>query len=134
MTEFDPEIMRAEAEKCFRSAFDGTLTIICRADQQFGKSETPEVICVLHIDGHASPPVISIATQETIEPPESNGSNGISPGACTWRASHQVLQRIFLGDRQLTSAYISGRLIISGDMAVMARLKLTDSASSRQHQ
>lgn len=44
--------------------------------------------------------------------------------ACVWRAAPDTLARIFEGGRALESAYLSGRLKISGDMSVMARLIL----------
>ncbi|MEZ5896443.1 MAG: SCP2 sterol-binding domain-containing protein [Parvularculaceae bacterium] len=50
-----------------------------------------------------------------------------APAACVWRASTDTLLRIFEGGRALESAYLSGRLKISGDMSVMARLKLESS-------
>lgn len=130
MTQFDPETFRAEAQQCFRSSFNGSLVVICLADQRYGKSENPDMLSILNIDGHKTPPAISL---QTTNPPPSSSQPQIDD-QCVWRASHQVLQRIFLGDRQLTSAYISGRLIISGDMAVMARLKLTESASMQPQQ
>ena len=43
---------------------------------------------------------------------------------CVWRAQSETLSRIFSGGRALESAYLSGRLRISGDMSVMARLLL----------
>ncbi len=49
--------------------------------------------------------------------------SGASPAA-TWCASPDTLARIFEGGRALESAYLSGRLKISGDMSVMARLIL----------
>lgn len=48
---------------------------------------------------------------------------GAAP-ACVWRAGADSLARIFQGGRALESAYLSGRLKISGDMSVMARLIL----------
>jgi putative sterol carrier protein len=43
---------------------------------------------------------------------------------CVWTASSETLTRIFEGGRALESAYLSGRLSITGDMSVMARLAL----------
>jgi hypothetical protein len=50
-------------------------------------------------------------------------SSGVAP-ACVWRANADTLLRIFGGGRALESAYLSGRLMIAGDMSVMARLTL----------
>lgn len=52
------------------------------------------------------------------------GAPGGAAPSCLWRASPDTLARIFEGGRALESAYLSGRLKISGDMSVMARLIL----------
>ncbi|MEL6370509.1 MAG: SCP2 sterol-binding domain-containing protein [Pseudomonadota bacterium] len=56
-------------------------------------------------------------------------SGDISPEEVTtrWRASADTLNRIFQGDRAFERAYLSGRLMISGDMSLMARLHLETS-------
>lgn len=41
-----------------------------------------------------------------------------------WIANTETLLRIFEGSRAVESAYLSGRLVIAGDMAVMARLEM----------
>lgn len=46
---------------------------------------------------------------------------------CIWRANSETLNRIFEGGRALESAYLSGRLSISGDISVMGRLILESS-------
>jgi len=46
---------------------------------------------------------------------------------CVWRANGETLNRIFEGGRALESAFLSGRLSISGDLSVMARLVLESS-------
>lgn len=46
---------------------------------------------------------------------------------CVWRAAGETLLRVLEGGRALESAYLSGRLKISGDMSVMARLVLESS-------
>lgn len=46
---------------------------------------------------------------------------------CVWRADGETLLRALQGGRALESAYLSGRLKISGDMSVMARLVLESS-------
>jgi putative sterol carrier protein len=47
--------------------------------------------------------------------------------SCVWRADGETLLRALQGGRALESAYLSGRLKISGDMSVMARLVLESS-------
>lgn len=94
--------IRAVAAKAFRTGFAGVLRIEPSDGDPFdidGRGET----CVI-ID--ASP--------------------GLSPD-CVWRANVETLVRIFDGGRALESAYLSGRLTISGDMSVMARLALESS-------
>lgn len=119
--------LKSEAAQCFQAAFDGVLTIICHDEKPFRQSGTPEPdasICTLRIDGHMTPPAVIIA--------DNGHTDEAAPkhGHLTWRASRDVLQRIFLGDRQLSGAYIAGRLLISGDMAVMARLRPSEHVSS----
>ena len=49
---------------------------------------------------------------------------GVEGAFCLWRAQADTLERLFTRERRrLESAYISGRLTIAGDMAVMARLE-----------
>lgn len=49
---------------------------------------------------------------------------GPGPGLCVWRASRETLIRILEGERLLASSFVSGRLLVAGDMSVMARLQL----------
>ena len=65
-------------------------------------------------DGDAAPPAV------TDDAPKAADEGRM----CVWRASADTLARIFEGERLLGSAYVSGRLSISGDMSVMARLQL----------
>lgn len=114
--------LRNDAANCFTAPFDGLLTIICHGEKPFRPgtdTRDPTPFCTLAIDGHQTPPVVTIREHgQTDDAPQ--------PGKLTWRVSREVLQRIFLGDRQLSGAFIAGRLLISGDMAVMARLRLSD--------
>lgn len=45
-----------------------------------------------------------------------------------WKGGADTLERIFRGGRALERAYLSGRMQIGGDMAVMSRLILEQSA------
>ncbi len=74
----------------------------------------PSDAAALYVDGRHEACVLTNA------PPD-------APAACVWRASSDTLLRIFEGGRALESAYLSGRLKISGDMSVMARLKMESS-------
>lgn len=64
------------------------------------------------IDGRAKPPAVRNKLPKGVK------------ADCTWRGAGDVLMRVFGGERALESAYVSGRLRISGDMSVMARLSL----------
>ncbi|MEM1397185.1 MAG: SCP2 sterol-binding domain-containing protein [Pseudomonadota bacterium] len=44
---------------------------------------------------------------------------------CTWRGPEETLVSVFQKNRALQNAYLSGRLVIGGDMSVMARLTLS---------
>lgn len=67
----------------------------------------------LFLDGRSSPPTIA-ATEPS--PPATS--------ACAWRASRETLLRALESERAFAGAYVSGRLLIAGDMSVMARLNL----------
>lgn len=96
MTEFNPAL-----EKYFRTAFDGVIRIEVEGGGSYW------------IDGRVSPPGVS-----------EQAPQGVDAAFCLWRTSADTLRRILSpGARQLEAAYIAGRLAISGDMAVMARLQ-----------
>lgn len=76
----------------------------------------PEGGSPLWIDGRAKPPAIGSA------PP--SGLDAGSAGQCIWRGARETMIRLLEGDRLLGSSYLSQRLAIAGDMAVMARLQL----------
>lgn len=91
------------AGKYFCTAFDGVI----RIELEGGNTS-------LWIDGRQSPPLIS----------ESAPAN-LAGAFCLWRTSKETISRIFSpGVRQLESAYVAGRLDISGDMSVMTRLEV----------
>lgn len=91
----------AGAQIAFKSRFDAILAIIVDGH--------PTVI----IDGRSSPPVIT--EKENLD---------IGDATCVWRVEEETLSRVFEGERAFTNAFLSGRLKIDGDMAVMARLEL----------
>lgn len=92
-----------KASRYFKSGFDGVI----RIETMDGKSS-------FWVDGRQTPPVVSAESPK-----------GVEQGFCLWRAEKKDLQIIFGADpRRLESSYVSGRLKISGDMAVMARLEL----------
>ncbi len=92
--------MIAAAAAAFRKSFGAVLEIAAEGAPSF------------YIDGRGQTCAISAAAPAGAFP------------SCVWRAAPDTLARIFEGGRALESAYLSGRLKISGDMSVMARLVL----------
>jgi hypothetical protein len=101
VTAADPLI--AAAAGPFRKPFGAILEI------------APNGAAPFYVDGRSDPCSVSGARPQ-----------GGAP-ACVWRAGADTLSRILQGGRALESAYLSGRLKISGDMSVMARLILESS-------
>ena len=98
------ELMDA-ARSFFTRGFDGVLRVEA--------TDTPEAFWV---DGRHDAPLIGPDS-----PP------GLESGFCLWRGRFETLQRLFTNEqRRLESTFISGRLKISGDMSVMARLEVAD--------
>jgi hypothetical protein len=97
------DLMQA-ATKAFVSAFDGVIRL------------DPDGGAPLWVDGRKNPPaILGIAP---------SGLDHGGAGQCVWRAARDTLIRILDGERLLGASYLSGRLLISGDMAVMTRLQL----------
>lgn len=105
--------MLAGAQACFKTPFGGTLLIETIPSQRPGPHQQQSL--ALLVDGTENPPQIVLAPPDA-PPPAAD---------CRWSASPATLERIFNGDRNLASAFIAGRLVISGDMAVMTRITLT---------
>jgi len=61
------------------------------------------------IDGRSSPPKITKA---------------IKRADCTWHGAPEVLIRALTGERAIESAFVAGRITISGDISVMSRLTI----------
>lgn len=100
MTSRDIELDRAAAG-AFTSRFGGVMRI------------DADGAAPIFIDGRVSPPVLSG------EAPDDSAVH------CVWRAERETIYRIFEEERALGAAFVSGRLAISGDMSVMARLRLS---------
>jgi len=98
VTAGDPLI--AAASGAFRRGFGAVLEI------------APDGAAPFFVDGRGESCLIVTAPPAAASP------------ECVWRATPDTLARIFEGGRALESAYLSGRLKISGDMSVMARLIL----------
>lgn len=102
MSDAPNDNLEKAAVKALTDAFTGILKL------------EPKDAPVLWIDGRAAPPKLSA------KPPAGADSAAI----CVWRASSDTLLHVLEGERQLTTAYVSGRLFIAGDMGIMARLHL----------
>ena len=89
----------AAAKGAFIDRFDGVIAIM------------PTKSAPFHVDGRGDHAIVASGAPDDAD--------------CIWRAEDDVLMRIFEGGRAFESAYLSGRLKISGDMAVMARLQMT---------
>ena len=96
------EALVAAASKAFSTPFDAVLKL------------APESGQPLWIDGRKTPPVIS-----------AKAPKGVQAGCC-WRGEKDAVTRALVGGRALESAYVSGRVAISGDMSVMARITLEE--------
>jgi hypothetical protein len=88
------------ARTAFKTPFGAVLKIAPEGETPFA------------VDGRVNPPKILDPLGEDMET------------HCAWRGAADVLARVFSGERALESAYVAGRLRISGDMSVMARLAL----------
>ncbi len=109
-----------KARRCFTIAFDGYITIHCITNDRSVSKAFDQSTPTLKIDGFPSPPTISIIEKNNMPAQEKERH-------CNWYASEMTLQRVFDGGHHLSNAYMSGRILISGDMAVMARLSLHSS-------
>ncbi len=92
----------AAAQKTFTEPFGAVIILLAEGggDQ------------AIRIDGRQTPPVVDIAKAG-------------AEADCTWCAAPDILLRAISGERAFESAYVSGRLSVSGDISVMARLNLT---------
>lgn len=95
----DAELETA-ARTAFASAFDGVIAI------------EPEGGPALFIDGRRTPPEIGAAP-----------AGGATPD-CVWRGERETILRALEEERAFAAAFVSGRLSVSGDMSVMARLTI----------
>ena len=60
-----------------------------------------------------------------------NAPGGVEGSFCLWRARRETLVRLFSErGRRVESAFVSNRLMISGDMSVMARLEVGPDAAA----
>ena len=97
------DALEAAAKKAFAAPFGAVLKL------------APDEGAPLWIDGRASPPKLSSAAPDGKE------------ADCLWRGAGDALIRAMAGARAFESAYVSGRIAVSGDMSVMARLAVEES-------
>lgn len=97
--------LKGTVERFFRVPFDGVIRI-----------EVIDTDEAIWIDGRETPPVVSVAS-----PP------AVDRGFCLWRLGmDDVTQVLEPARHRIESSMIGGRLKISGDMSVMARLVVGD--------
>lgn len=99
----DAAALAAAAQALFRRPFDGVLAI--EAVSEGARVE-------LRVDGRADPPAVAVGPTADAD--------------CRWRGAPEAVRRVLSGARGLLPAYVSGRLDIAGDMALMARLEFSD--------
>ncbi|MEX6632363.1 hypothetical protein [Hyphococcus lacteus] len=90
--------LKEAAKKFFAASFDGVLKL------------APAEQAPLWVDGHQSPPEVSLT------PPAKTEAD------CIWHGAAEILQQALFSIRSFESAYISGRVTISGDMSLLTRL------------
>ena len=100
MSEKADNRLAGAAKKSFAAPFGAVLKI------------APEARPPLWIDGRADPPAVSGEAPKDAD------------AACIWRGAEDSLIRALNNDRAFESSYVSGRITVSGDMSVMARLHL----------
>ena len=86
------------AHKMFAAPFNAVLKL------------TPDEGAALWVDGRQHPPSLSSEAPDSTSPD------------CQWRGGRDAMIRAMAGARAFESAYASGRVAVSGDMSVMARL------------
>ncbi|MEM6414408.1 MAG: hypothetical protein AAF720_07100 [Pseudomonadota bacterium] len=109
----DHKTLIESASKAFRYPFNGIIEI------------RPEGLTSFVVDGWQTPPTVTVLPSKPVQdetPP--NHDKAAPVGQLVWSASTETLQEIFARTNALESSYLSGRLVIGGDMSVMARLTL----------
>ena len=97
-----PTDLADAARSAFATAFGGALRLI------------PDTGPGVLVDGRTAPPQISPDDPSVVE----------GPGRCLVRGGRETLLRCLESERLFASAFVSGRLRISGDMSVLARIDL----------
>jgi len=90
----------AKVKETFPAAFKGVIEL------------KPEGEASVWIDGRAARPVAMLSAPKN------------HPADCIWRGAPDALLRALESEKALESAYLSGRLFISGDMSLMTRLSM----------
>ena len=101
MDEGDLEGLRAAASSAFAERFGAVLKIIVGDG------------AVLSVDGNKAPPAVAVAKETSL-------------ADCCWRLSADAFEKILCGEVDPANAFLSGRLRVTGDISVMARLTLAD--------
>ncbi len=103
----DPELLAAAA-KAFTTPFEAVLKLV------------PEGGAPVWVDGRKSPPTVSAdAPGET----DHNAKDGTLD--CAVHGRLESLRRAIASERAFESSFVSGRITVAGDIAVLARLTLS---------
>jgi len=94
--------MLAHAEKAFADGFDGIIEL------------ASECGALVWVDGRTDK-AVATKTQPKNQLPD-----------CVWRGAPDALMQALESEKALDSAYLSGRIYISGDMSVMTRLSMAN--------
>ncbi len=92
--------LKDDARRAFKTPFGAVILIEVKDGRAFW------------VDGRTDPPSLL------------EGSPADRAADCIWSGGATTIQRVLDGEKALESAYVSGRLSITGDMSVMARLKM----------
>lgn len=96
------EALIEKAQKAFSESFGAVLEL------------KPESGASVFVDGRATPPAKSAALPKDKKIAD-----------CIWRCPDDIMARVLSSKRAVENAVINGRLVIGGDMSVMARLRLS---------
>lgn len=94
--------LRALAERSFAAPFEGVIRIEPHGEPGFD------------VDGWSSPPRVVDASGPAPE----------GEARCVIRAGRDTLLRVLESERLFAAAFVAGRLVIRGDMSVVARAEL----------
>ena len=109
------DALTAAAQRAFAASFGVVLKL------------APEQGAALWVDGRGERPVVSATAPDGADADDQHSDDQDGKGGaalCVWSGARESLMRALAGERAFESAFVSGRIAVSGDMSVMARLAL----------